>query len=52
MKDVLNCATVMHGVQSVMMDLRPVMQMLHVGSLDYLVLVSIARSAIHIIRQV
>ena len=42
MKDALKYATIMPGVQSVMMDLRPVMQMLHAGSLDCLEIVSIA----------
>ncbi len=42
MKDVLNYAIIMPGVQSVMMDLRPLMQMLLADSLDCQEVVSIA----------
>ena len=41
-KDALKYATIMPGVQSVMMDLRPVMLMLLADSLDCLEVVSIA----------
>ena len=40
-KDALKYATAMPGVQSVMMDLGPMMQMLLVDSLDCLEVVSI-----------
>ena len=42
MKDVLNYATIMPGVPSVMTGLGPVMQMLPAGSLDCLEVVCIA----------
>ena len=50
MKDVLKYATTMPGVQSVMMDLGPLMQMLHVGSLDCPEVVSVARLIITSIK--